>query len=137
LADADRQRAAQVRVASPQGNLIVAVYRRRFVSDPRGAGIVFTAGPFIRETQAQPADDIHFVTAIAKYRFSMDGKVSPSDAPFPVVATLFGLTFVTGLIDGVSFLGLGHVFTANMTGNVVFVGFTLGGAADLSILRRC
>src|SRR6266571_2727337 len=65
----------------------------------------------------------------------MDGKLSPSDAPFPVVATLFGLTFVTGLIDGVSFLGLGHVFTANMTGNVVFVGFALGGAADLSILR--
>jgi uncharacterized membrane protein YoaK (UPF0700 family) len=65
----------------------------------------------------------------------MNGKPSPSDAPFPVVATLFGLTFVTGLIDGVSFLGLGHVFTANMTGNVVFVGFALGGAADLSILR--
>jgi uncharacterized membrane protein YoaK (UPF0700 family) len=65
----------------------------------------------------------------------MDGKLSPSDAPFPVIATLFGLTFVTGLIDGVSFLGLGHVFTANMTGNVVFVGFALGGAADLSILR--
>src|SRR5207253_4179508 len=54
---------------------------------------------------------------------------------FPVVATLFGLTFVTGLIDGVSFLGLGHVFTATMTGNVVFVGFALGGAADLSVLR--
>src|SRR6267378_3987351 len=65
----------------------------------------------------------------------MDEKLSLSDAPFPVVATLFGLTFVTGLIDGVSFLGLGHVFTANMTGNVVFVGFALGGAADLSILR--
>jgi uncharacterized membrane protein YoaK (UPF0700 family) len=65
----------------------------------------------------------------------MDGELSPSDAPFPVVVTLFGLTFVTGLIDGVSFLGLGHVFTANMTGNVVFVGFALGGATDLSILR--
>src|SRR5437588_12916727 len=65
----------------------------------------------------------------------MDGKLSSSDAPFPIVATLFGLTFVTGFIDGVSFLGLGHVFTANMTGNVVFVGFALAGAADLSILR--
>src|SRR5436189_6140078 len=65
----------------------------------------------------------------------MDERLSPSDAPFPVVATLFGLTFATGLIDGVSFLGLGHVFTENMTGNVVFVGFALGGAADLSILR--
>src|SRR5947208_15230456 len=65
----------------------------------------------------------------------MVGKLTPSDAPFPVIATLFGLTFVTGLIDALSFLGLGHVFTANMTGNVVFVGFALGGAADLSILR--
>src|SRR5437870_9115247 len=65
----------------------------------------------------------------------MDGKLSPSDAPFPVIATLFGLTFVTGLIDALSFLGLGHVFTANMTGNVVFVGFALGGATDVSLLR--
>src|SRR5207249_2292155 len=80
-------------------------------------------------TQAQTTDDIQFVAAIATYRFLMD-KLSPSHAPFPVVATLLGLTFVTGLIDGVSFLGLGHVFTANMTGNVVFVGFALGGAAD-------
>jgi uncharacterized membrane protein YoaK (UPF0700 family) len=62
-------------------------------------------------------------------------KPSASDAPVPVIATLFGLTFVTGLIDAVSFLRLGHVFTANMTGNVVFVGFALGGAADLSLLR--
>jgi uncharacterized membrane protein YoaK (UPF0700 family) len=65
----------------------------------------------------------------------MDAKHSPSDVPFPIMATLFGLTFVTGLIDAVSFLGLGHVFTANMTGNVVFVGFAIGGAADLSVLR--
>src|ERR1700692_3595662 len=63
----------------------------------------------------------------------MDGKLSPSDAPFPVMATLFGLTFVTGLIDAVSVLGLGHVFTANMTGNVVFLGFALGGAPGFSI----
>lgn len=33
------------------------------------------------------------------------------------------LTFTTGLIDAVSVLVLGHVFVANMTGNVVFLGF--------------
>jgi uncharacterized membrane protein YoaK (UPF0700 family) len=38
-------------------------------------------------------------------------------------------------VDAVSFLGLGHVFTANMTGNVVFLGFALAGAPGLSILR--
>jgi uncharacterized membrane protein YoaK (UPF0700 family) len=57
------------------------------------------------------------------------------DATFPLVVALFGLTFVTGVIDAVSFLGLGRVFTANMTGNVVFLGFALGGAADVSVGR--
>jgi uncharacterized membrane protein YoaK (UPF0700 family) len=52
-----------------------------------------------------------------------------------ILTALFGLTFVTGIVDAVSFLGLGHVFTANMTGNVVFIGFALGGASDLSVLR--
>jgi uncharacterized membrane protein YoaK (UPF0700 family) len=33
------------------------------------------------------------------------------------------LSVTTGLIDAVSVLGLGKVFTANMTGNVVFLGF--------------
>ncbi len=33
------------------------------------------------------------------------------------------LTFATGLVDAVSVLVLGHVFVANMTGNVVFLGF--------------
>jgi uncharacterized membrane protein YoaK (UPF0700 family) len=37
--------------------------------------------------------------------------------------TLFLLTFATGLVDAVSVLVLGHVFVANMTGNVIFLGF--------------
>jgi uncharacterized membrane protein YoaK (UPF0700 family) len=45
------------------------------------------------------------------------------------------LTFTTGVIDSVSFVGLGHVFTANMTGNVVFLGFALAGAEGVSIVR--
>lgn len=39
------------------------------------------------------------------------------------VAALLLLTFATGLIDAVSVLILGHVFVANMTGNVIFLGF--------------
>jgi uncharacterized membrane protein YoaK (UPF0700 family) len=39
------------------------------------------------------------------------------------VAALLLLTFATGLVDAVSVLFLGHVFVANMTGNVVFLGF--------------
>jgi uncharacterized membrane protein YoaK (UPF0700 family) len=48
---------------------------------------------------------------------------------------LIALTFSTGLIDAVSFISLGHVFTANMTGNIVLLGFALGGASGLSVAR--
>ncbi|RAG81945.1 DUF1275 domain-containing protein [Streptacidiphilus pinicola] len=50
----------------------------------------------------------------------------------PLVLTLVVLTAVSGLVDAVSYLGLGHVFTANMTGNVVVVGFALAGAPGFS-----
>jgi uncharacterized membrane protein YoaK (UPF0700 family) len=43
------------------------------------------------------------------------------------------LTVVSGVVDAVSYLGLGHVFTANMTGNVVLIGFALAGAPGFSI----
>lgn len=43
------------------------------------------------------------------------------------------LTFVTGALDAASVLGLGHVFTANMTGNVVFIGFALAGTGRVSV----
>lgn len=36
---------------------------------------------------------------------------------------LLVLTFATGLVDAISVLVLGHVFVANMTGNVIFLGF--------------
>ena len=60
----------------------------------------------------------------------MPGAKSTADGPLPLV--LIGLTVVTGLVDAVSYLGLGHVFVANMTGNVVFLGFLAGGAPDFS-----
>jgi uncharacterized membrane protein YoaK (UPF0700 family) len=40
---------------------------------------------------------------------------------------------VSGLDDAVSYLGLGHVFTANMTGNVVVLGFAAAGAPGFSV----
>jgi len=49
------------------------------------------------------------------------------------VAALLTLTAVTGLVDAVSYLRLGRVFVANMTGNVVFLGFALAGAGGLSV----
>jgi len=52
-----------------------------------------------------------------------------------LVPILLGLTVVTGLVDAASVLGLGRVFTANMTGNVVFLGFAAAGAPGHSIAR--
>ena len=49
-----------------------------------------------------------------------------------LLATLLVLTVVSGLVDAVSYLGLGHVFTANMTGNVVLLGFAAAGASGFS-----
>ncbi len=59
--------------------------------------------------------------------------MSDDDPPFPLVATLAALTIVSGFIDAVSFLGLGHVFTANMTGNVALIGFAIAGAPGFSV----
>src|SRR5438874_5920341 len=46
---------------------------------------------------------------------------------------LLGMTAVTGLVDAVSFLSLGRVFTANMTGNVVILAFATARVPGLSI----
>ncbi|WP_104161903.1 YoaK family protein [Arthrobacter sp. ZGTC212] len=45
------------------------------------------------------------------------------------------LTFSTGVVDAVGYLGLDRVFTGNMTGNVVLLGMAFAGGADLPILR--
>jgi uncharacterized membrane protein YoaK (UPF0700 family) len=61
---------------------------------------------------------------------AQQAKVLVTGAPPSI---LLGMTAVTGMVDAVSFLALGHVFTANMTGNVVFLGFAIGGATGLSV----
>ena len=57
----------------------------------------------------------------------------PGGPPPSLVVTLAALTVVSGFVDAVSFLGLGHVFTANMTGNVVLIGFAVAGAPGFSL----
>ncbi|MGP8302857.1 YoaK family protein [Streptomyces inhibens] len=44
------------------------------------------------------------------------------------------LTVATGVLDAVSFLTLGHVFTANQTGNLLFLGFGIAGQGGLSVV---
>ena len=55
----------------------------------------------------------------------------PRDGPLPLLLIL--LTIVTGLVDAVSYLALGHVFMANMTGNVVLLGFAVVDAENFSV----
>ena len=50
----------------------------------------------------------------------------------PLVPVFIALTFLTGVVDAASYLKFGHVFVANMTGNIVFLGFALAGASGLS-----
>ena len=60
---------------------------------------------------------------VAPRQGSRDGLLPP---------LLVALTVVTGLVDAFSYLVLGHVFVANMTGNVVFFAFALAGVAGFS-----
>jgi uncharacterized membrane protein YoaK (UPF0700 family) len=57
----------------------------------------------------------------------------PAGRHGPLPPLLVSMTLATGLVDAFSYLVLGHVFVANMTGNVVFLGFALAGAPGFSV----
>jgi len=65
----------------------------------------------------------------------MTASTSTPSRPSYAEPVLLALTVVTGLVDSVSYLALGRVFTANMTGNVVLLGFAAAGAQGLSVVR--
>jgi len=52
------------------------------------------------------------------------------------ITALLLLTASTGAIDAVSYLGLDRVFTGNMTGNVLFLGFALVGVPGIPFLNN-
>jgi uncharacterized membrane protein YoaK (UPF0700 family) len=70
----------------------------------------------------------------------------PEPAPAPSVDVrraarryvlgLLLLTAATGCLDAVSYLDLDRVFTGNMTGNVLFVGFALVGVPGIPLLNN-
>ncbi|WP_434621684.1 YoaK family protein [Azospirillum sp. B2RO_4] len=55
----------------------------------------------------------------------------PIAAPLPWLLMLLSVT--TGLVDATSVLGLDKVFTANMTGNIVFLGFAAAGTPGFDV----
>ncbi|WP_346842864.1 YoaK family protein [Rhodococcus sp. A14] len=56
---------------------------------------------------------------------------SPESTTLPLMIVL---TFVTGVVDSVGYLGLDRVFVGNMTGNIVILGMGLAGADELPVL---
>lgn len=64
----------------------------------------------------------------------MKSRFSISTARLHLILMLM-LTFSTGAVDAVGYLGLDRVFTGNMTGNVVLLGMAFAGGANLPILR--
>lgn len=77
------------------------------------------AGP---QRQLGPATSDH----AAEHQSGTDGGRS-------LLAILLALTLFSGLVDAVCYLGLGRVFTANMTGNIVVLGFAAAGAPGFSV----
>ncbi|HWN35397.1 MAG TPA: YoaK family protein [Pseudonocardia sp.] len=60
--------------------------------------------------------------------------VPERDGPHgPLPSVLVALTVATGVVDAFSYLVLGHVFVANMTGNVIFIAVSLAGAPEFSL----
>jgi uncharacterized membrane protein YoaK (UPF0700 family) len=58
---------------------------------------------------------------------------TPDPGQAALLRVLTALTLLSGLIDAVCYLGLGRVFTANMTGNIVVLGFAAAGAPGFSV----
>lgn len=56
--------------------------------------------------------------------------------PQRYTAGLLLLTMSTGVIDATSYLALDRVFTGNMTGNVLFIGFALVGVPGIPLLNN-
>lgn len=61
-----------------------------------------------------------------------ENATGPISSSLPLLLLLLSAT--TGLVDAASVLGLGKVFTANMTGNVVFLGFAAAGTPGFKVI---
>lgn len=55
----------------------------------------------------------------------------PDHGPLPGLLLL--LTLTTGMVDAVTIIRLGKVFTANMTGNTVFIGLAAAGVPGFAL----
>lgn len=65
-------------------------------------------------------------------RVSATDPHEPRRPELPVILVV--LTVTTGLIDAISYIALGRVFTGFQTGNIVVLGFGLGGAEGFGVV---
>jgi uncharacterized membrane protein YoaK (UPF0700 family) len=91
-----------------------------------------TARGTSEELLRAPSRSVHPVTTfLTEVRQTLVPRGEVKHGPLPPL--LVAMTLVTGLIDAFSYLVLGHVFVANMTGNIVFLAFALASAPGFSI----
>src|SRR3984893_13852316 len=89
-----------------------------------------TSSPSLPSSRLPPTSPRH---GVGEDRLTSDVSHPASLRSFrPLHVVLLVLTFVTGMVDAVTYLELGHVFAANMTGNVILLGFALVGAGQIS-----
>lgn len=81
------------------------------------------------DDRATPGEQARWTPA-GRWR-ALVGLPAATHGPLPQLLVL--MTVTTGLVDAYSYLVLGHVFVANMTGNVVFLAFAIAGAGGFSI----
>jgi uncharacterized membrane protein YoaK (UPF0700 family) len=84
-----------------------------------------------KQLTTAPATSLPTQPAAYASQFGRAWFADPRHGPLPILLLL--LTVNTGVVDAVSILSLGRVFVANMTGNVVFVGFAAAGAPGFSL----
>ena len=81
-----------------------------------------------RRTVSEPRVGPAFSRARGGLRLAI---IDDRDGPLP--GMLVALTVLAGVVDASSILGLGHVFVATMTGNLVFVGLAVAGAHGFAV----
>ena len=91
----------------------------------QGAAATTVAGAHVRLADTQRS-------VLREIADSLRPRAGSADGVLPPLMVM--LTIVTGIVDAVAYLRLGHVFVANMTGNVVFVGFAAADASGVSVI---
>jgi uncharacterized membrane protein YoaK (UPF0700 family) len=125
----NKERASRSGIAKVTGGCVGALFKNETTHDLKSG------------EQRRREMDTTTIMHEGKQRFANTPSAAQVAAPASLTkndflpAALLALTFVTGVIDAVSFLGLGRVLTAPMTGNVLFLAFAVTGAPGFSIAR--